>query len=170
MTGAEEWRPVPGFPDYMVSDHGRVMSYWHRWKAPRLLRGHPDSRPGGGYQQVYLTSPNGGKHRTVHSLVAEAFHGPRPAGMQVRHLDGNKRNNAASNLRYGTPAENALDAVEHGTHPNGSKVECIRGHAFDEANTYFTPAGTRGCRKCRAWHARELRQRRALRAANIRAA
>ena len=38
-----------------------------------------------------------------------------PAGMEVRHLDGNRANPALSNLTYGTPRENAHDRIAHGT-------------------------------------------------------
>lgn len=44
----------------------------------------------------------------VHILVAEAFLGPRPGGMEeCRHLDGDKLNNRADNLRWGTRPGNA---------------------------------------------------------------
>ena len=39
--------------------------------------------------------------------------------MQVRHLDGNRNNNAASNLAWGTKAENEADKFQHGTTPKG---------------------------------------------------
>ena len=38
----------------------------------------------------------------VHHVVAEAFLGPRPCGLVVRHMDGDRENNAASNLAYVT--------------------------------------------------------------------
>ena len=38
----------------------------------------------------------------------------------MRHLDGNRYNNAASNLGYGTPNENVYDSVGHKTY-KGSK-------------------------------------------------
>ena len=40
--------------------------------------------------------------------------------MVVRHLDGDRYNNAASNLAYGTPNENVYDSVRHRTY-KGSK-------------------------------------------------
>lgn len=57
----------------------------------------------------------------AHCIVAEAFHGPRPAtDAQVRHRNGDKHDNRASNLMWGTPLDNARDRVEHGTSPVGS--------------------------------------------------
>jgi hypothetical protein len=47
-----------------------------------------------------------GKVRYVHEVVCEAFHGPRPEGMEVLHLDDDKTNYDPSNLRWGTSSEN----------------------------------------------------------------
>jgi FixJ family two-component response regulator len=44
-----------------------------------------------------------------------AFVGPRPPGAHVAHYDGNRRNNALSNLRYASPQENEADKRRHGT-------------------------------------------------------
>lgn len=105
----EEWRLVPGHPHQQVSNLGR-----HRITA--LASGRPGRplvgvRRANGYLQVWLR----GVHRTMHSLVMEAFVGPRPEGMQVCHNDGNRENNRLSNLRYDTPSANAADRYLHGT-------------------------------------------------------
>jgi hypothetical protein len=42
----------------------------------------------------------------LHTLVAETFLGLRPDGMVIDHIDGEKNNNASTNLRYTTVAEN----------------------------------------------------------------
>lgn len=103
----EVWRPVVGFEGlYEVSDLGRV-------RRERILR---PGLAGKGYLHVCLCK-NGVRHdRYVHVLVAEAFIGPRPPGSEVRHRDGVKTNCAATNLHYGTPAENNADKKVHGTH------------------------------------------------------
>lgn len=62
------------------------------------------------------------KNRTVHSLVAEAFIGPRPPGCEVAHKDGSRTNNFLSNLRYATYSENNADKLQHGTHLVGGKA------------------------------------------------
>jgi molybdenum cofactor biosynthesis enzyme MoaA len=126
VIAVEEWRPVPGYPDYRVSngDGYRVVTF------------HSDSAPS--------------VQRYVHHLVAELFIGPRPEGHQVRHFDGNSANNAATNLRYGTQSENELDKVRHGTHRNAGRTECDHGHPFNETNTGIIPStGQRFCRTCR---------------------
>jgi hypothetical protein len=46
-------------------------------------------------------------------------------------------------------------------HPAAPVTECIRGHEYNEANTYVTKVGTRRCRKCDAMHQREYKQRKA---------
>jgi hypothetical protein len=56
-----------------------------------------------------------GNPRYVHQLVLEAFVGPRPPGMEGRHKDGIKAHCWLGNLEYGTPQQNAVDRVLHGT-------------------------------------------------------
>jgi hypothetical protein len=47
----------------------------------------------------------------VHRVVYCFFHGEIPDGMQINHKDGNKKNNAISNLEMVTPKENILHAI-----------------------------------------------------------
>src|SRR5690348_4369480 len=115
----EQWREVPDFPDYEVSDQGRVRSY-RRSQNPRLLRPGKNSD---GYPTIVLSN---GSRTTfgVHVLVLLAFVGPRPEGMLTRHLDGDNTNNVLTNLAYGTPHENNEDTIRHGRHNMASKVKC----------------------------------------------
>jgi hypothetical protein len=108
-----------------------------------------------GYHQLTLSRDGKRKNVFVHMAVAEAFHGPRPDGLVVRHLDGNPSNNSATNLRYGTPSENARDRIAHGRHNQLNKTHCSQGHPYDEVNTSHLADGSRACRTCRAAAARQ---------------
>jgi hypothetical protein len=79
---------------------------WHR------LAVHPDRK---GYMVVKIKRNRRVKGEKVHRLVLEAFVGPRPPGMECRHLDGNKANNSLANLCWGTSKENTADSRRHGT-------------------------------------------------------
>lgn len=145
MAEVEEWRAVVGWEGlYEVSSLGRVRSLprqtSHGIVGGRVLKPSPNKRRNN-YLQVGLSNVT---RRTakVHVLVAAAFHGERPDGMEIRHLDGDPANNAASNLRYGTKSENMLDAVRHGTHRHASRTECLKGHPLE------TGARQRFCRQC----------------------
>lgn len=111
---SEEWRRV-GDTLYDVSDWGRVRS-WHRGSKPRILKA--GMNPVNGYPTVSLTWDGMKTSRTVHSLVALEFIGPRPEGMEVRHLNGDPSDCRLANLTYGTPKENQADRVIHGTSSN----------------------------------------------------
>src|SRR5512139_228904 len=118
----EEWRPVVGFPGYEVSSHGRVRSLDRtvvrsdgipqRVKSC-VLRPTPTSE---GYLRVGLRHDGTERKKGVHVLVATAFHGPCPDGLECRHLNGDPADNRPDNLLWGTPSENTLDRVRHGTH------------------------------------------------------
>lgn len=116
---AEQWLPVVGFEGrYEVSDQGRVWSC----VTNRILRPAPTSR---GYLSVQLyfdASPKRGKSYCVHDLVATAFIGPKPEGLQVDHGKRGKLCNALTNLEYVTPQENIRRAESAGLipHPQGA--------------------------------------------------
>lgn len=76
----------------------------------------------GGYLRVQLSSRRLGKEGTpsLHLLVAAAFLGPRPEDREVNHIDGNKLNNAVSNLEYVTRAENVRHSFRLGLVPRPS--------------------------------------------------
>ena len=107
-----ECRGVEGYPGYYVSSQGQVYSAPRKWRRKGLILKAYDN--GSGYLYVRLSKNNVVKNFYIHHLVAYAFIGPRPDGCHICHNDGNKRNNAISNLRYGTAKENYADDVSHG--------------------------------------------------------
>lgn len=108
-TEAKEiWKPIPNFPDYEVSNLGRVRSL--KFGRVRILR---TARVGYGYQGVQLSSNGVLTHRFVHQLVMLAFAGPRPEGMEVCHGDDGLSDHL-DNLRYDTHKANTQDCLRAG--------------------------------------------------------
>jgi hypothetical protein len=121
-----EYREVEGFPAYRVGSDGSVWSRWRKGPGAKLsnttwlqLRATPDRD---GYRRVQLSHANGTKlTRKVCVLVAEAFLGPRPEGMECRHDNGRCADDRADNLIWGTSLENAADKRRHGTIAKGER-------------------------------------------------
>lgn len=128
----EEWRPVPGFRKaYEVSNLGRVRSLDRFVPCgpngqQRLVRGRLLKLTSKGPRGYLVVNLGRGNHRRVASLVAEAFIGPRPAGMDVCHRDCDTSNNAVSNLRYDTRQGNMADSVRELRMPRGTSRPCHR--------------------------------------------
>lgn len=106
----ERWLPVPGWPEYAVSDQGRVRSVDRvladgRTAGGVLLSPWPDRD---GYLHVRLSAGERRQQMTVHALVKLAFTGPR-RGREVRHRNDDPADNRLSNLRYGTRRQNRAD-------------------------------------------------------------
>ena len=57
----------------------------------------------------------------IHQAACGYHHGPRPKGMQVRHLCGTPACFNSEHLRWGTPSENAADTVTHGRTTTGER-------------------------------------------------
>lgn len=102
------WVKVPGYRCHVTAT-GRVMG------ATRELAGWIDCD---GYRRANVRQDSGRfQQAPVHTLVALAFHGPRPSARhEVAHGDGVRTNNAAGNLRWALPVEQYADRVSHGTH------------------------------------------------------
>lgn len=118
----EEWKPVVGHEnEYEVSNLGRVKSLERKVRlvthGVETKRTVPERvlKPGCMNRFGHCSVAIGrGNTRTVHSLVAEAFIGPRPEKFDVAHLNGDGGDNRAENLAYVSRAENNHHMVHHG--------------------------------------------------------
>lgn len=107
----EIWKPVVGFPNYMVSNLGRIEGPRGLLKQQRL-----------DYWRVKLSSPNGIFNKMVHVLVCEAFHGPKPfEDAQALHRDDDEDNNREDNLYWGTHQQNMQDRAKNGKAARGER-------------------------------------------------
>ena len=105
MTIKEEWKDIENFPNYQVSNLGRVKSKERYTKQrngmnlreEKLLTPQKDHK---GYLYVRLYNHNGWKYFKVHILVAKAFIPNLFNEPTVDHIDRNKENNIVDNLRW----------------------------------------------------------------------
>ena len=93
-----------GFPNYCVGDDGSV------WRELKPFKNNKT-----GHLSVKLSRGNKQKAHQIHVLVLLSFVGPKLDGQLCRHLDGNPKNNKLENLCWGTPKENRMDMIRHGT-------------------------------------------------------
>ena len=117
----EEWRPVAGFPNYEISNLGRLRNS----KYDKIQRQHVRKN---GYIYGNL-SLNGKPHSiTIHSLVFKAFIGYVPRGFVINHKNSIRTDNRASNLHAVTQSVNAL----HAHSLSKTRVELCNNHASRE--------------------------------------
>lgn len=97
------------------------------------------------------------KNRSLlHRDIWKSNHGKIPNGYDIHHIDGNKQNNHINNLEI---IKKDTHSKIYTSRKNGNtdKTHCIRGHIFDEKNTYWYK-GHRSCRKCINIRAKKYRQ------------
>lgn len=136
-------KEVANFPNYYADDRGFIQG-----KRTAKLKG---KITWDGYQEVILS--NGKRRRSVrtHILVAETFLTPVKGKPHINHKDGNKLNNAVSNLEYVTVAENTRHAIRIGriktkgkslSHLNSDEIKSIfkmhqQGKTYKEIKDFF---------------------------------
>jgi hypothetical protein len=99
-----EWRPIPGFPGYEVSDTGSVRH------GERILKGCVQTDPGG-YTRIQINLYKDGNRTTftVSRLIAQVFL-PNPDNLPtVDHIDQDSTNNHVSNLRWASEHDQAMN-------------------------------------------------------------
>ena len=94
---------IEGFPNYLVSNLGKIYSKNGIEKKPRKNKA--------GYYRIKLWSHCNNKTFTLAKLVAETFIGKVPDGYVVDHIDCNPEHNYVTNLQIITAKDNAERAV-----------------------------------------------------------
>jgi len=150
----ERWLPIRDWEGrYEASSYGRFRSIPRRTRTGVRGGGILKLFPGAqGYYMVKLWRDGKPTTKMAHRLIAQTFLGPRPDGLEIRHLNDNKLDNRLVNLVYGTRSENKLDSVRNGIHPMTRKTHCSKGHEYTPENTYWKPrkgrTPQRVCIKC----------------------
>lgn len=112
-----EWKPIPGFDPYEVSNNGRVRRGFNELKPQIDARG----------RRRYTLSIKGKVSRHFASrLVLESFIGPCPKGMECCHNNGDATDNRPENLRWDTHSSNIMDRYLHGTATCGELVNTAK--------------------------------------------
>lgn len=105
-------RKVPDVPKTLYcSSEGKFYSAHNAvltddgWQMHEIKADFPPSqannKAGSCYPKLRTYPP-----RLCHVIIALAWLGPRPAGMEIDHINGDKFNWSADNLQYVTPGEN----------------------------------------------------------------
>ena len=122
VKGYEWWKAVENFPDYEVSNCGRVRRRTpaHGTWPGRILKQRRHVRDH--YPIVNLWKNRKPHTFPVYKLVAGAFLPLRPSqSHELAHSDGNNQNSHEDNLRWATSAENEADKYRHGRIVRGEK-------------------------------------------------
>lgn len=109
----QEWMPIVGYPNYMVSDLGNVVSvkFFGKCNYSKILKPKPTQK---GYLRVSLCSLGKIKDHYIHRLVAAAFI-PNPMSLpEVNHKDFDNGNNKKLNLEWSTHQSNMKHAHNAG--------------------------------------------------------
>lgn len=143
-----EWKSVEGFEGrYEVSDAGEVKSIL----TGKVLKPGRQSK---GYLTVCLydgSSPKKPKSKTVHSIVAEAFIGPRAEGMGINHINGLKSDNRVYNLEYCSPSSNMQHSIANGlSGPPKSENAKLSGEQVEMIRAMFRSDPPKGLKDCLA--------------------
>ena len=110
------WKEISGFPDYLVSNKGGIMSI--KFGNKRMLKPVLSDK---GYYRIEFYKNKQRRRFLVHRLVCIAFLENPLNKATVNHIDGVKTNNNINNLEWATSLENIKHAYMTGLAASGEK-------------------------------------------------
>ena len=143
-----EWAECPSFPGYATDASGRIIN-----NRGRLIKQHKGwiNKRATFYMKASICKDGVKKQYGVHRIVADAWLGPCPEGLEVDHKDFDKSNNKPDNLQYVTHQENMRRAVEAGRWPDRhGELSSNWGRHPDEATRLLMRQAKLGARHWRA--------------------
>lgn len=121
IVSLEVWKDIKGYEGiYQVSNMGKIRSLTRvvidKNGIQKNIKGKTLklSTTTQGYKAVVFKKDGKNKNFRVHRLVAQAFIKNYESKPYVNHIDGNKKNNKASNLEWCTNSENMKHAFAIG--------------------------------------------------------
>lgn len=142
ISKREQWRTIPGIPNYLISNFGRAYSL----KTNKFLK--PDDKSNEYLMYAFWVD---GKRvsELAHRVVYRSFVGEISKNLEINHKDENKHNNRLENLEIVTRRENILynnglqrrfetrrkNMAEQGKTWNGAEKPCMN---IDTGNVYFS--------------------------------
>lgn len=111
----EIWQVVQQFPEYQISNYGRIKYPIRKGDKPYKIR---ISDGGNGQYKKFELNKNGRKFKKLlHRVTAETFIKNPNNYSIVNHIDGNKHNNHISNLEWCTQQQNIKHAFDNNLIP-----------------------------------------------------
>ena len=95
---------------YYISNKGKIKRIRIRNGKPELIKLNENTK---GYYYFYLLNTKNKEKYYVHRIVAQLFLEQNKGKYIVDHIDGNRKNNNVTNLRWVTISENNLNRKCH---------------------------------------------------------
>ena len=109
---------IPSTDNFYGADKDGTVYRLAGVRKPRPLK--PQKHPNG-YCFLSISVNSKMSRKSVHRLVAEAFHGPIPEGHDVCHANHIRHDNRAENLSFGTRSENCKQSAAAGNYGHWRK-------------------------------------------------
>jgi hypothetical protein len=119
----EIWKAIEEFPDYSVSNYGRIKSFKQDKINGKIMKQYKDED---NYFKINLFKNGNSQTKQVHRLVYETFEEKLKKGFDVHHINENKEDNFFENLELKPHHKHMKDHHIGKIHSNESKIKMSR--------------------------------------------